>query len=99
MAAHPEPRPALRREPDGSVHPEARHLSSLAVDTESIVKARKKAKKKGKDKTVKPAADDDVTLTVTMPKRERKRLRKKAQSYGWTPEEAATHVLRVWSDS
>lgn len=95
MAAHPEPRPALRREPDGSVHPQARHLSSLAVDTESIVKARKKAKKKGKDKP----ADDDVTLTVTMPKRERKRLRKKAQSYGWTPEEAATHVLRVWSDS
>ena len=90
----PAPRPALRRDDDGSVHPAWPRLSSLTVDADAVAKSRKKAKKKGKDK----APDDDVELTVAIPKRDRKKLRRKAESYGWTVEEAAAHVIRVWAD-
>ncbi|HEY9379309.1 MAG TPA: hypothetical protein VIQ02_19695 [Jiangellaceae bacterium] len=92
MTATPQPRPALRRAEDGTVHPAAPHLSSLAVDI-STTSSRRKGKKKDKDK-----ADETVVLTVTLPKRTRKLLRRKAETYGWTAEEAAAHVLRVWAD-
>jgi hypothetical protein len=95
MTTTPPPRPALRRADDGSVHPAAPHLSSLAVDVSAAAArpGRGKGKKKDKDK-----ADDTVEITVTLPRQVRKRLRRKAEAYGWTAEEAASHVLRVWAD-
>ena len=89
----PQPRPALQRADDGTVHPAAPHLSSLAVDVSAMTKDRRKGKKKDKDK-----AEETVVLTVTLPKRIRRQLRRKAETYGWTAEEAAAHVLRVWAD-
>lgn len=91
----PQPRPALRRADDGTVHPAAPHLSSLAVDVSATAKDRRKGKKKDKDKD---KAEELVVLTVTLPKRIRRQLRRKAETYGWTAEEAAAHVLRVWAD-
>ncbi|HEU0041900.1 MAG TPA: hypothetical protein VFQ15_06090 [Jiangellaceae bacterium] len=91
----PTPRPALLRGTDGVVRPAAAHLSSLAIDADALAKERKKSQKKGKDKP----ADETVELVVTLHKRDRKRLRRKAEGYGWTPQEAAAHVLRAWSDS
>jgi hypothetical protein len=93
MTATPQPRPALRRADDGSVHPAAAHLSSLAVDVSATAKERRKDKKKDKEKTEEP-----VVLTVMVSKRIRRQLRRKADGYGWTAEEAAAHVLRVWAD-
>jgi hypothetical protein len=91
----PEPRPALRRADDGSVHPAAASQSSLAVDVTPVVhrERRKPGKAKGKRD-----ADEQVTLTVTLPRSARKRLRRRAEEYGWSAEEAAAHVLRVWAD-
>jgi hypothetical protein len=91
----PQSRPALRRAEDGTVHPASAHLSSLAVDVSTEAKERRKAKKKDK---VKDKAEELVVLTVTLPKRTRRQMRRKAQTYGWTAEEAAAHVLRVWAD-
>ncbi|MGH8825437.1 MAG: hypothetical protein ACRDVN_13315 [Jiangellaceae bacterium] len=95
MTTTPPPRPALRRADDGTVHPAAPHLSTLAVDVSgaSAREVRRRAKKKDKDK-----AEETVDITVTLPKRVRKRLRRKAETHGWTAEEAASHVLRVWAD-
>jgi hypothetical protein len=89
MTATPQPRPALRRAEDGSVHPAAASLSSLAVDVSA---AAKDHRPRGKDK-----AEETVVLTVTLPKQTRRQLRRKAETYGWTAEEAAAHVLRVWA--
>jgi hypothetical protein len=86
MTPVPQPRPALRRSDDGTVQLVGRPVSSLAVDT-----VMNKVKKK--DKT------DEVQLVVTLSKRVRKQLRRKAERYGWTPEEAAAHVLRAWSEN
>jgi hypothetical protein len=94
MTATPQPRPALRRADDGIVHPAAAHLSSLAVDLSTSAKVRRKDKKKDKDK-----AEETVVLSVTLPRRTRRLLRRKAEKYGWTAEEAASHVLRVWADA
>ena len=96
MTATPRPRPALQRAEDGTVHPAAANLSSLAVDVPADAKDRRRGKKdkvKDKDK-----AEETVVLTVTLPKRTRRKLRRKAETYGWTAEEAAAHVLRVWAD-
>ncbi len=92
MTTTPPPRPALRRADDGAVHPAAPHLSSLAVDVSGAAgEGRRKGRKKDK-------VEETVDITVTLPKRDRKRLRRKAETYGWTAEEAASHVLRVWAD-
>lgn len=91
----PPPRPALERTDDGGVRAAPAHLSSLAVDPSAVDKAAKKAKKKAKEKV----ADDTVTLTITLARRDRKHLRRKAERYGWTAEEAAAYVLRTWADS
>ena len=91
----PQPRPALRRADDGTVHPAAAHLSSLAVDISAAPKDRRKGKKKNRDAE---KAEETVELIITLPKRTRRQLRQKAETYGWTAEEAAAHVLRVWAD-
>jgi hypothetical protein len=88
----PAPRPALVRQSDGSVRATATHLSSLAVDEAAVAKAVKKHKKKGH------GGDDAADLVVPLSKRDRKRLRRKADTYGWTAEEAAAHILRAWAD-
>jgi hypothetical protein len=79
----PQPRPALRRSDDGTVQLVGRPESSLAVDVTKVKK---------KDNV------DEVQLVVTLSKRVRKQLRRKAERYGWTAEEAAAHVLRAWAD-
>lgn len=89
----PAPRPALVRDSDGTVRATATHLSSLAVDEDAVAKAVKKHKKKAHQ-----PGDDDAELVVPLSKRDRKRLRRKADTYGWTAEEAAAHVLRAWAD-
>lgn len=91
MSRIPEPRPALHRSDDGDIQPATRHLSSLAVDGEAVARAAGKKGKK-RDKA------DDVEIAVLMPKSVRKQLRRKAAGYGWTAEEAAAYVLRVWSE-
>ena len=95
MTTTPRPRPALQRAEDGTVHPAAANLSSLAVDVSADAGDRRRGKKKDK---VKDKAEETVVLTVTLPRRTRRKLRRKAETYGWTAEEAASHVLRVWAD-
>jgi hypothetical protein len=92
LRAVPAPRPALIKAPDGGVHPASAHLSSLAV---SIPKNTGKGKK---DKDKSDSKDDRlVELTLQLPKSVRRALRQRAEEFGWTAEEAAVHVLRVWS--
>lgn len=98
----PRPRPALRKAPDGSVHPASAILSSLAVSLPDDLpgagtgkKNGKAAKKSGKGK--RQAEDDVVHIEVPLPKAVRKALRRRAAEHGWTAEEAAAHVLRVWA--
>ncbi len=110
----PQPRPALRKAPDGSVHPASPVLSSLAVEVPadgagarstspasadpSAARPSKKPKKGKGKKAAKPEPAEVVTLQVELPKSVRKALRKRAADYGWTAEEASAHVLRVWAD-
>jgi hypothetical protein len=107
----PEPRPALRKAPDGSVHPAAAHLSSLAVeldpkDVQPVPTAGDRAGAKGKGKKGRKGGkgadgavqDEVVELVVPLPKPVRRALRQRAAEYGWSAEEAAGHVLRVWAE-
>lgn len=94
----PEPRPALRRAQDGSVHPAAPSQSSLAVDVAPLVAQRSRRGGKPTKQDRKRDAEDQVTVVVTLPKSSRKQLRRRAEAYGWSVEEAAAHVLRVWAD-
>ncbi len=103
-APTPQPRPALRKAPDGSVHPASVLLSSLAVSVPSPGspdstggKKGKKGKKKSKPAPVEPT--EVVALQVQLAKPVRKALRKRAAEYGWSAEEAAAHVLRVWAEN
>jgi hypothetical protein len=91
----PAPRPALRKAEDGSVHPASPHRSSLAIETADVAAAPARKAKKGKAAKGK---DEPVQISVTLTRTERKRLRRKAEAYGWSAEEAAAHVLRVWAD-
>lgn len=109
----PEPRPALRKAPDGSVHPASTILSSLSVSLSprdvgldgsstppgDASSKKQKGRKNGKSKKpAKPEPVELVALQVELPKPVRKALRKRASDYGWTAEEAAAQVLRVWAD-
>jgi hypothetical protein len=104
-APTPPPRPALRKAPDGSVHPASAVLSSLAVTlpaaglagVDGSDKPGKKGAKKG-GKVKRDEAEETAELVVTLPKSVRKALRRRAAEYGWTAEEAAAHVIRVWAD-
>lgn len=100
MTTHPPPRPALRKAADGSVHPASPHLSSLAVTLPDPGTPASEGGKKGKKKNKKKGAKSDevVEVVVRLPKPTRKALRKRAEAHGWTPEEAAAHVLRVWAE-
>ncbi len=56
--------------------------------------ARGKSKPRDRD----DSDDKTVEFVVQIPKSLRKRLRKRAEEYGWTTEEAVTHLLRAWAD-
>lgn len=93
MTALPPPRPALRRSGDGVVRAVPVPRSALTVDPSDVNRAAsRKPKKKDKD------AADEVELIVVVPRRVRKKLRRKADRYGWSAEQAAAHVLRAWAD-
>lgn len=94
----PPPRPALRKAPDGSVHPASAVLSSLAVTLPpgGVSAAGRTAKKASK--RAKADGEETAELVVTLPKPVRKALRRRAAEYGWSAEEAAAQVLRVWAD-
>jgi hypothetical protein len=94
-APTPPPRPALRKAPDGTVHPASAVLSSLAV---TVPRSGASEKKPGKKAIKKTEPDDTVDLVVSLPRSVRKALRRRAADYGWSAEEAAGHVLRVWAD-
>jgi hypothetical protein len=92
-APTPPPRPALRKAPDGTVHPASAVLSSLAV---AVPRGGVPERKSGKKK--KAEADEVVELVVALPRGVRRSLRRRAAEYGWSAEEAAAQVLRVWAD-
>lgn len=104
-APTPQPRPALRKAPDGSIHPASAVLSSLAVtipDEPDATSGKRNGKAKPGKKVGKGKRSDTndlVQIQVDLPKPVRKALRKRAAEYGWTAEEAAAHVLRVWADT
>lgn len=91
----PEPRPALRRADDASVHPAAPHLASLRAE---LAPRKGKGAKAASHVPFPGDGDKAVELVVPMPKAMRKQLKARAAELGWTPEEAAFHLLRVWLD-
>ena len=94
---NPSPRPALRKAPDGHVHPAAPRLGSLPARLQQSWNARTQGKERvGHRRTVK---DKPVDVVVPMPKSMRKRLKTRAAEQGMTAEDAAFHVLRVWLTS
>jgi hypothetical protein len=95
----PTPRPALQKAADGSVHPASPVLSSLAVTLPADRRGLRTAGQRPGKKGSKPdEPEDEVELVVVLPKHVRKALRKRAAEYGWSAEEAAAQVLRVWAD-
>lgn len=96
----PQPRPALRKAADGSVHPASTHLSSLSVSLADVepALAGDTGKKKSKKKKARKSDGDVVDVVVPLPRSIRKTLRKRAEAHGWTAEEAAAHVLRAWAE-
>jgi hypothetical protein len=108
--SNPAPRPALRKAPDGSVHPASPRGGVLRVAAPGEGpdgrpaghdgKARDKGKKgRVEDRLDRLDKDDKIVdVVVSMPKSVRRRLRRKAEEYGWTAEEAAYHLARTWVD-
>ena len=98
---NPEPRPALRKADDARVHPAAPRLAGLAVELHPAAKPGKGSKggKRPSGHVPFPGdGDKGVEVVVPMPKAMRKQLKAKAAELGYTPEEAAFHLLRVWLD-
>ena len=99
MSPNPPPRPALSRADDADVHPAAPGVPSLA--TRLPGPAVNKTGGGSKTRKGKAAVKDEgkvVELVVPLPKALRRRLKDKAADHGYTPEEAAYHLLRVWVD-
>ena len=93
---NPSPRPALVSTKTG-VRPAADRLTPLTVSP-GLAPARGKLPENGK--RGKDGKDDKpVDLVVTLPRSMRKRLTKKAEALGYTPEEATYRLLRSWLDS
>lgn len=94
-AARPVPRPALRRAPDGAVHPATPRREGPSADLPPRRGRAGKGKdaKDAKDRDVK---DRDVTLVVHLPKALRRDLRRKAEAAGYTAEEALAALARAW---
>ena len=101
MSPNPPPRPALTRAGDADVHPAAPGVPSLATRLPHLA-AVKAGGSTGKGRKGKKSVVLDegkvVDLVVPLPKALRKRLKDKAADHGYSPEEAAYHLLRVWVD-
>jgi hypothetical protein len=110
----PEPRPALQKAPDGSMHPAAprtaatKHLhpapTAPAVPPSAPNDFRPgdlRARKAAsrQGKPEKTKKSERVTVELQLPKKLRKEARRKAADNGWTLDEAVTYVLRAWVDS
>ena len=94
---NPSPRPALRKAPDGHVHPATPRLGSLPARLQAGLE---RPARKGKNEWEgEGGKDKPVDVIVPMPKSMRKRLRTRAAEQGMTAEDAAFHVLRVWLTS
>jgi hypothetical protein len=106
MTQPPAPRPALRRtlgaQPAVPPAPEPHPAPPQGKPGKHAKRAVKPAKVKAAEgKTGAGAAPKDgrpVELVVTLPKELRRRLRAKAAENGYTAEEAAAMLLRVWVD-
>jgi hypothetical protein len=61
------------------------------------LRARKAAK--GKPTKAKVKREELVELDVKVPKKLRKAIKKKAETEGWTTDDAVTYVLRAWVES
>ncbi|RJK97822.1 hypothetical protein [Vallicoccus soli] len=94
--SNPEPRPALRRAADATVHPAAPHLAALRAELPP--KPKGKGAKGASHVPFPGDGDKAVDLVVPLPKAMRKQLKARAAELGYTPEEAAFHLLRVWLD-
>jgi hypothetical protein len=94
---NPSPRPALRKAPDGHVHPAAPRLGSLPARLQAELERPARKGKNGWDSE--GGKDKPVDVIVPMPKSMRKRLKTRAAEQGMTAEDAAFHVLRVWLTS
>jgi hypothetical protein len=112
MTVNPQPRPALRKAPDRSIHPAAPRLTpiiaSLPPQPDPVETAPRKNRKgkpsKGSGKSARskssaPGTVDEKTveLVVAIPKSLRKRVRAKAAEHGITAEQAAYQLLRSWA--
>ena len=97
---NPEPRPALRKAEDSRVHPAAPRLAGLSptLPPSKAAKSGKGAKRPAGHVPFPGDGDKAVDVVVPMPKAMRKQLKAKAAELGYTPEEAAFHLLRVWLD-
>lgn len=99
MSPNPPPRPALSRAGDADVHPAAPGIASLTARLPASTTGTGGGdKKRHKGGSAPPENAKTVELVVALPKTLRKRLRDKAAEHGYTPEEAAYHLLRVWVD-
>ena len=100
MSPNPPPRPALSRAGDADVHPAAPGVPSLTTRLPGPA-ATKAGGAPSKTRKGKAAVKDEgkvVELVVPLPKALRRRLKDKAADHGYTAEEAAYHLLRVWVD-
>jgi hypothetical protein len=86
---NPQPRPALQVDEDATVRPASPRLTRPAW----VIPP------KSKTKDSPPKGDKAVELVVPMTKNLRREIRDKAEQLGYTPEEAAFHVLRTWVDN
>ena len=100
MSPNPPPRPALSRAGDADVHPAAPGVPSLTTRLPGTAdtKAGGGANKTRKGKAAAKEEGKVVELVVPLPKALRRRLKDKAAEHGYSPEEAAYHLLRVWVD-
>jgi hypothetical protein len=99
MSPNPPPRPALSRAGDADVHPAAPGVASLTTRLPRPADTKGGGgSKTRKGKAVGNDAGKVVDLVVPLPKALRKRLKDKAADHGYTAEEAAYHLLRVWVD-
>lgn len=107
MTRPAEPRPALRKAPDGSMHPAAprpaedKHLHAAppsAVGAAGQYRPGDLRARKAASESPKPKKSELVTVEVRLPKKLRKAARKKAEAEGWTFDQAVRYVLRAWVD-
>ena len=86
----PDPRPALSKAPDASLHPVS---GRPAADRVPTGRERRGGKGTAADAITGSIKDKYVDLGVRVPKSVRKRLRQEAKARGISPDELATALL------